>query len=143
MTDYIVYLPKAKWYRCPSCHGRGQIYQERNCHESAGWVPCQRCRDGTIRTEYITKEEYETRREAGELYDQLGNNKVLREQEKSDMLRRQQALDFIQTLRDQVKVADRFSEDKALAASARDNWARVAATLRLILDSVGHPEVRT
>jgi hypothetical protein len=54
------------------------------------------------------------------------------------MTRQKQVSDFIQTIRDQIKVADRFSEDKALTPAVRGHWVRIAATLRSILSMMGN-----
>ncbi len=26
---------------CPGCQGLGSVFQERDCHKSAGWIPCE------------------------------------------------------------------------------------------------------
>jgi hypothetical protein len=27
--------------RCPACGGTGRVYQDRDAHHSAGWIPCR------------------------------------------------------------------------------------------------------
>lgn len=116
-TKYIIHLPKEEWHRCPSCGGSGQTFQDRDCHRSAGWIPCGRCYHGVVREKIVS---------------------CGRRRKADAMTRQKQVTDFIQTIRDQIKVADRFSEDKALTPSVRGHWLRISTALRSILAMMGN-----
>lgn len=44
-------LIKETKYTCHYCNGKGQVYEDRNLHESGGLVSCTHCKNGVISKE--------------------------------------------------------------------------------------------